>query len=277
MFRLLAMAALCLLPTLGAAKITCDAAKQSICVEEVQRGNEIDLYLLNRFPLLPVTVTIRVQMENLRADTNSTRTLVLNGSDRRRLMTLSKRDPSRAWRYDYTFDWSRGDVTARESGHRYRPPFASGAAFAVTQGCNSRRTHTPDERNALDFDMPTGTPVHAARAGRVVDVKAGSNRGGRSKSFGEDANYVILQHSDRTLGIYYHLRKNGVAVALGSQIAEGQLIGYSGNTGYSTGPHLHFAVTKGTTRDGEESLRIAFRTPRGAVACPREGSILRAP
>lgn len=86
--------------------------------------------------------------------------------------------------------------------------------------------------------MPNGTPVLAAREGRVALVRSESNRKGR----GWD-NHVIIHHEDGTYGWYLHFRQGGVAVAVGERVAAGDLIGYSGNTGHSTRPHLHFQVS----------------------------------
>lgn len=85
----------------------------------------------------------------------------------------------------------------------------------------------------LDIAIPQGTPVKAAMDGRVAAV-------GYNQEFG---NYVIINHAKGLQTLYGHLSKQNVV--LGQAIAQGQVLGLSGNTGYSTAPHLHFGVYKG--------------------------------
>jgi murein DD-endopeptidase MepM/ murein hydrolase activator NlpD len=84
----------------------------------------------------------------------------------------------------------------------------------------------------IDIVMSSGTPVRAAAAGLVSDV-------GYNANFG---NYIILSHGGGLQSLYGHLTSS--AVAKGAKVAQGSMIGLSGNTGYSTGPHLHFGLYK---------------------------------
>lgn len=92
--------------------------------------------------------------------------------------------------------------------------------------------------------MPIGTPLLAARKGRVVDIDQNFTEGGTDPLL--KANHVMILHEDGTLGLYSHLAANRIAVSFGQWVDAGTLIGYSGNTGYSTGPHLLFAVLTNT-------------------------------
>jgi murein DD-endopeptidase MepM/ murein hydrolase activator NlpD len=111
--------------------------------------------------------------------------------------------------------------------------------------------------------MPEGTPVYAARGGVVVKIKDDSNRGGSSMKYDCYNNYVLVRHDDGTLGHYCHLKKNGVQVKAGQRVKTGDWIALSGNTGFSSGPHLHFCVFK--TRNGRErdSIPIRFNAAEG--------------
>jgi murein DD-endopeptidase MepM/ murein hydrolase activator NlpD len=86
--------------------------------------------------------------------------------------------------------------------------------------------------NGLDIGVDPGTVVRAAMDGSVAET-------GYNSSFG---NYVILYHHAGWMSLYGHLQS--VSVKEGQRVATGQKIAYSGNTGYSTGPHLHFSVFK---------------------------------
>ncbi len=122
-------------------------------------------------------------------------------------------------------------------------PFREGFKTKVMQGFDGYLSHKEDLAFSIDFRCPLGTPVTASRDGRVWAVREDSNKGCGDPSCVNDANYVILDHGDGTYSEYYHLRELGALVEPGDQVCAGQVIGLSGNTGFSTGPHLHFALT----------------------------------
>lgn len=276
MLKRLLLALAIVTPSFAAADRSCDTKFQKVCIETVQSGSAIAFYAENRYRLLPVTLNIELDVTNLQRTEGSSGPFVLNGNERVLLFTLSQRRNA-AWSYNYTFTWSRGDITARhDDSYAYRLPFAQGKAFRVGQSCNGRFTHVGAHRYAVDFDMPEGTPIHAARDGVVVDLKEDSRSGGPGEDYQDQGNYVILQHADRTLAQYFHLRPGGVSVNLGDRVRAGTLLGYSGNTGQSTGPHLHFDVIRGSKTVKSETLPFRFATDQGAVRCPPRGTTLRA-
>ncbi len=276
MLRYIAFALCLTLPNLSSADVFCSPPKNRVCIETVKTKNGVDVFARYKFELLPISLTLDMTVNNLVVPGGTRQTFIFNGKGRTKLFHLAPRKKGR-WTYNFKFQWNRGDETARHTpGYRYQLPFKPGAKYKVTQSCNGFSTHVKSQRYAIDFAMPIGTPIHAARGGRVVSLRENSNRGGPNKSYDNDANFVAIQHDDRTLGIYYHLRKNGVHVSLGQRVKKGEQIGLSGNTGRSTGPHLHFAVVKGTKTDNETSLRFAFKTNKGVISCPKRGQFLRA-
>jgi murein DD-endopeptidase MepM/ murein hydrolase activator NlpD len=168
----------------------------------------------------------------------------------------------------------RPDATADPSAV-YLPPFEAGKAFDVHQGFGGAFSHsTPENYHAVDFAMPVGTPVLAARAGRVVQVQDDFYRSGQDLAkFGERANIVVIEHSDGTMAVYAHLDLDSVLVGVGRRVEAGQMLGKSGNTGFSTGPHLHFVVQ--VNRQGRlESVPFTF-TVGGALTTPITDSTVR--
>ncbi|MBM7625052.1 M23 family metallopeptidase [Sporohalobacter salinus] len=140
-------------------------------------------------------------------------------------------------------------------GHAYLFPYQHGEKHKVTQGYNGDYSH--HDKLALDFEMKRGTPVTAARSGIVVQVKEDSNIGGTNKRYLDDANYITIYHNDGTFAEYAHLKYNGARVRIGDKIDAGEVIGYSGDTGWSRGPHLHFEVLK-PVRMGRETIATDF-------------------
>lgn len=91
--------------------------------------------------------------------------------------------------------------------------------------------------NGLDIGAPIGTPVYAAEDGEVEAVDNNDKNYYRKYQYGK---YILIKHENNMSTLYAHLSKQ--AVKIGDIVKRGDLIGYSGNTGYSTGPHLHFGV-----------------------------------
>lgn len=116
------------------------------------------------------------------------------------------------------------------------------SAIRVDQGFDGSFSHHDDEnRYAIDFAVPPGTPVLAARDGVVMQVEGSHSAGNRDPGT-RSGNFIRLLHRDGTMTIYAHLGPGGVQVAPGQQVRAGDRIGLSGSTGFTTGPHLHFAV-----------------------------------
>lgn len=118
-------------------------------------------------------------------------------------------------------------------------------------------------KNAVDFIVEENTPVKAAADGIVVDIKIDSNLGGKEEKYDTLGNYIEIQHDNKEYSIYEHLRLNGALVKIGDRVKEGQVIGYSGATGWiaNLGPHLHFDVHKyfGNDENEYETLKITWK------------------
>ncbi|MGE0492174.1 MAG: M23 family metallopeptidase [Vulcanimicrobiota bacterium] len=168
---------------------------------------------------------------------------------------LWKTAPGHQISVDYHWVW--GSLTAHHDPDCiYHLPFASGKTFGVSQGPGGEFSHSGESFHAVDFDMPIGTPVLAARAGVVVDTEDDFRYAALGKEIG--GNYVFVQHEDDTVAEYFHLKAGGVAVKPGTVVEVGDLLGYSGNSGYSGGPHLHFMVFKAKSGRLRESLPLRF-------------------
>ncbi len=124
-------------------------------------------------------------------------------------------------------------------------PFACGRIHTVSQG-HDTGSHKHNDTYAWDFRMPEGTPIVAATDGLVRMARGDSTEGGCDEKFASKTNYVVIAHGDGLESQYLHF--SAVVVKAGQQVKKGQLIGFSGSTGWSCGPHLHFKVAKATGR-----------------------------
>lgn len=166
------------------------------------------------------------------------------------------------------FDVQSGDPNAKPDATLYGFPFAKGATFKCVQTFGGKHSHVGSK--SVDFEMPVGTPVHAAREGVVVKTKTDSNTGGNDPKFESDSNFIEILHADRTYGRYEHLQQAGSKVSVGDKVIKGFQIGTSGNTGYSAGPHLHFEVAKADGKGGMKSIDWGFEKD-GKKYVPKEG------
>ncbi|HUO82823.1 MAG TPA: M23 family metallopeptidase [Gammaproteobacteria bacterium] len=268
-----AIAALALLVALpaatAAARESCSASW--VCIEAIERDDVVDLFARNLKPHA-VTVSLRARARNLKADGRNPATRTISGHSRVRLLRLSAIDESRDWEYRYFYDWAVGSLSPEhDATYLYRLPFAAGGSYRVVQGFGTSFTHNGLEEFTVDFDVPEGTPVHAAREGVVARVEEGNDRSCFGDGCGRFANYVVIVHPDGTTGEYYHLQKAGALVEAGQPVRRGQRIGLSGNTGNSTMPHLHFGVYRADTWGRTQSLPFRFVTRDGIVERPRSG------
>jgi murein DD-endopeptidase MepM/ murein hydrolase activator NlpD len=158
-----------------------------------------------------------------------------------------------------------GDPSARPRDYEYLLPLQQ-RGFRIDQGFGGGFSHNDSQnRYAVDFAADIGTPVLAAREGVVMQVendfaKAGLNR----ERYCGRANFIRILHDDGTMALYAHLREEGALVRVGQRVRVGQQIGLSGNTGFTTGPHLHFViqVNRGMKL---ESLPFRMRGPAGPL------------
>jgi murein DD-endopeptidase MepM/ murein hydrolase activator NlpD len=162
----------------------------------------------------------------------------------------------------YIYFSSGTHVTKNLDTYVYDLPFGVGTKHKVVQGYGRMFSHK--YKAALDFSMPEGTPVHAARGGVIYSFKDNSNEGGPFSKYSNKANYIIIRHDDGSFGCYWHLQKNGVSVKKG-MVDKGQLIGYSGSTGFVLRPHLHFAVKRKLNYEKDSFVKTKFRTVQGTL------------
>ena len=148
----------------------------------------------------------------------------------------------------------------------YVLPFPQGRTYNLFQGnCPSNPTWGHFGWFAYDFDLVTGDTIIASRAGRVRFVREDQPDIGGDCSGGKE-NMVFIEHTDGTVMAYVHLTTQGSLVAVGDNVTQGQPIGLSGNSGCSSGPHLHVTLYRaGNSFDHDDSLPLNYRNALGPV------------
>jgi murein DD-endopeptidase MepM/ murein hydrolase activator NlpD len=164
---------------------------------------------------------------------------------------------------------SQNGLSSFDSNYVYELPVKGSKKALIIQGYNGKYSHKGDY--ALDFRLKKGSIVCAAREGIVHKVEDQFKKGGPNKKYLSKGNYIIIKHSDGTYAAYWHLGYKGVVVKVGETVQKGDIIGFSGNTGYSSWPHLHFDVyyfsngkqvtipTKFETSKGIKQLKVYRR------------------
>jgi hypothetical protein len=225
----------------------------------------------------PVEIELRaLDAVNILSEPPLPARFVVPGQTEETLVGLAAIDPRRGSQFRLSMASVPGKPIHPPSGDIVLlPPFAAGERYLISQGFQGDRTHTtPDSEFAIDIVMPVGTPVLAARDGTVMDIEEDFNSGGTDRTkFVDKANHVRILNEDGTMDLYAHLDLASVNVRPGGRIRAGQQIARSGNTGFSSGPHLHFAVQANI---GMQliSLPFKFRTAEGAPAAPQEMQVL---
>ncbi len=124
------------------------------------------------------------------------------------------------------------------------------------------KAHFAHFKHAIDFILPVGTYILASKAGKVIDIKVDSKKGGSDPKYSniKYLNYMTIAHNSKEFSQYGHLKYKGALVKVGDKVKQSQPIALSGNTGFTTTPHLHFMVFKNNnSKVGWESLKIKFK------------------
>ncbi|MFJ1694298.1 M23 family metallopeptidase [Streptomyces sp. NPDC088252] len=145
-------------------------------------------------------------------------------------------------------------AAAEKKTAAWRIPVAHYALSASFGNDGSRWAH---KHSGQDFAVPVGTKVEAAHGGTVV--KAGPNGGGDGPAYG---NAVVIRHGNGTYSQYAHLSR--IDVRIGQTVKAGQKIALSGNTGNSSGPHLHFEI-RTTPNYGSAINPVSFLYKQGVT------------
>jgi murein DD-endopeptidase MepM/ murein hydrolase activator NlpD len=223
----------------------------------------------------PIQIAFRLKpIENVSADTPRQGLTVVPPRSESELVMVGKAVEQVELRFDSEFQYLPGEPGVEHRPEQpYRLPYALSTEVRVSQAFPDMATHVdPASQHAVDFVMPIGTDVFAARDGIVIEVASDYFESGTNLAVdGPRANVVRVLHDDGTMALYVHLNWNTIRVVPGQRVRRGEYLADSGNTGFSTGPHLHFVVQR--NRGGAlESLPLQFAGPNGEPVTVASGS-----
>ena len=240
--------------------------------------NESPVYILFNDFWGPVEVELTLKESfNVLSEPSLPARFVIPAQTERTLVGIGALDQRRSFSYRLGMSSVPGrPISTLVEGLVILPPFSASEEYPISQGFEGKETHDrPDSQYAIDLAMPVGTAVHAVRNGTVMDIEEDFNRGGSDfEKYAHKANHVRILHADGTMAVYAHLDLASVSVRPGARIRAGQKIARSGNTGFSSGPHLHFAIQQNS---GMQiiSLPFRFRTPAGTAVTPEAQQLVK--
>ena len=236
-------------------------AQSHVKIVTVKKGNTSVLYAEND-EVYTVSLSLQLELRNMGSSNGINKIYIIPKKTKGFRLTELKPIKREDFGYNLHFTNVFGDVTQHTSNddYDYNLPYQKGLQFTIEQGYNGSFSH--QNENALDFNMPIGTEILAAREGIVVDVVDTFIGACLNVACKKKANYVLIAHADGTFANYAHIQYHGAKVAVGTVVGKGDLIAVSGNTGYTKGPHLHFVVFFPHI-DGRETLATKFKVGNG--------------
>ncbi len=226
-------------------------------IEVKKNGSTVALYA-HLADCTEVTITLTMNLDNMTASPPVPLTVDSLGKQEFLLTTIHPTAAKKEHKYNYQFHSKIGRrLQFAPFPFNYYLPYAD-QEFKVIKGDDG-----PHNENAINWAMPAGTAVCAARDGVVVAIRQDSDSNGKDDKNKHVANYVVIKHEDNSLAEYSHLQKNSLQVKLGQKVKVNAPLGLSGNTGSPSGPHLHFAVYYNIDGKTSKTIPVQFVTKTG--------------
>lgn len=260
---------------------TDDYESWQVRVEESQAKATVVNRGTDRMPLLyavnpyhgPISVHVEMtKAVNAQSDPIWPKTYDVPATTDYYLGTIEAIREQESWSYAYQYSYRLGQNNpAYDSDHAYRLPYRAVGDTFISQGFSGTFSHF-DEQNkyAIDIPLAEGTDVVAARGGVVMDYAEDFIKGGTEEKNLFRNNFVRIAHDDGSMGLYAHLKLESVVVGNGQRVKTGQKLAESGDTGFSTGPHLHFAIQ---INQNHNLVAVPFKLqyPNGEIKQPMPG------
>jgi murein DD-endopeptidase MepM/ murein hydrolase activator NlpD len=240
-------------------------AQQSLRLFYENKNRGYILYAENT-ELYPISISLELDLENMDFSERQKKIFVIPARySKYKIGEMSASDNRRGYKFNYKFRSVMGDVTitSYDTSIRYDLPYKKGSGYTVLQGYNGKFSHTNE--NALDFDMPEGTEITAAREGVVVKIVQSNTQSCPTPDCMQYNNYVTIMHADGSFANYVHIKQNGALVKPGDKVKAGDVIAQSGKVGWVTAAHLHFVCFLGGMEKWN-TLPTPFKIDKGDQA-----------
>lgn len=247
----------------------------SVSLRKKELSDRIQYYAYNHLGG-PVQLHLDfLRQDNISSNIKLPADVILPPLEEKKVLEIQPRSPFSGWSFRLNYQYIPGDPNANVNPRQYYLlPFPQSQRFFVSQGFNGRFSHYSEaSRYAVDISMPEGTPIHSVSQGVVMDIDENFDSGGVRQQLMDQANVLRILHQDGTMAVYAHLQSDSVKVKIGEKVQAGQVIALSGNTGFSTGPHLHFAIEKNVNMK-LKSIPFKFLI-NGKWQTPTRGQLLK--
>lgn len=239
----------------------CRAEKNvKIYYEKIENGYNI--FADNR-EHCPMSIKIDFEITNMKVAGGNGKVYLIEPMSTKSLLTkLTVATKGKAYKFSYKYLINFGNHNKRDfdSDFVYHLPYEQTNSFEVYQGYNGDFSH--QNKYAIDFTMPIGTTITAIRGGIVIRVVHSNTKNCPKEECRKYNNKILIYHPDGTFAEYAHIKQNGSEVEVGDTVRQGQVIGYSGNVGWTTGPHLHLEVFRQSI-DKRITIKTKFKTLEG--------------
>ncbi|WP_108652358.1 M23 family metallopeptidase [Dongshaea marina] len=228
-------------------------SKSTLSTRVVKREDGHYLFAYNSHP-----VSVRIEFlfsELINASTGQSGPLIFELPALREIALL-KITPVKEGQWSYRYQHRLLTDEILSSGDIVLTTLPFWGRFQVSQGFMGSFSHQgPQNRYAIDVAMPLGNPIVAVRDGVVIEVVDRHRDLGSAKGKRSEMNHIRLKHRDGSYSLYAHIQNRSARVKVGQKVKEGQLLARSGFNGFSTGPHLHFAMQR---KRGDKFISIPF-------------------
>lgn len=237
----------------------------------IEVKNQGDVFLVTDARALPITVRVdKKDWTNCKSTRTPPFTELIREPGSRQIFTSQPEQLGKAWKCHVSTTWLRGDPSLDHVERcAFGLPFSPRGTATVIQGFDGEPTHKGERRYAIDFALPEGTPVLAAREG-IVDYVLDDARDGERP----EGNEVLILHPDGSHSGYAHLQRGSVVVKPGDTVSRGTVIARSGRTSsLPIAAHVHFELFAWES-DRRRSVPFDLRLPDGSCHAPALGDRL---
>ena len=229
--------------------IFCIGATSSICAQTVQifYENHEGVYIIyaNSNEIYPISIYLDFDLTYLKFSKGNQKIFVVPPKYSRfrigELTPIYNSSPQLSYKYKTAL----GDVTQKkfDTSYVYDLPYKKGNSYKVIHGYSGILSLL--SQDGVDFSMPEGTEIVAAREGIVAQIQEKNTQSCPQKECENYNNFIIVMHPDKSFAYYGNIKYNGAKCKIGDKIKKGDVIAESGSVGISTVPHLYFTCFLG--------------------------------